>query len=201
MRTTYISQDSDAVRKPGYNEKTAKAMREVRGMGVRIQIYGVTSHAPCQRHLRLTPLPSPLSPLPSPLCPLPPRTHLPVLGRAFWTAEAKATVPPPTAPVLRHPSLPAICPVPSSRLRAQITPPPPPTPFLPPSLPPALSPLQAAAAGNVDDGPASGLEAQIAAIEAAFEAAQRPPVHRTNPKLHAVEVMPGGGGWPRWRGR
>ena len=33
MRTTYISQDSDAVRKPGYNEKTAKAMREVSDKG------------------------------------------------------------------------------------------------------------------------------------------------------------------------
>ncbi|GAX79498.1 hypothetical protein CEUSTIGMA_g6939.t1 [Chlamydomonas eustigma] len=28
MRTTYISQDSDSVRKPGYNEKKAKGMRE-----------------------------------------------------------------------------------------------------------------------------------------------------------------------------
>ena len=63
MRTTYISQDSDAVRKPGYNEKTAKAMREVSDRGgenkLRLssdpsQIYGVTSHSSWKWHLSLT---------------------------------------------------------------------------------------------------------------------------------------------------
>lgn len=34
MRTTYIAQDSDAVRKPGYNEKKAKSLRQVGGEGM-----------------------------------------------------------------------------------------------------------------------------------------------------------------------
>lgn len=57
---------------------------------------------------------------------------------------------------------------------------------------PLLSP-QASAAGDQEE--TEGREKAIAAIEAAFEAAQRKPVHLTNPELQPVEIMPGGCVW------